>query len=180
MTTAIAQKERLFSFPHPVNEYSARLVAGGVVILASATVLLGYFAGDGWNWLMVPLAYGFLARVLTGPKLSPLGLFVTRWLVPKLGNPNKPAAGPPKRFAQLLGLGFSTTAAVLALAFGLTGASYVALGMLIGAATLESVFAFCVGCRTFNLLMRLKVIPASVCADCADFEARKGRFAAQS
>ena len=27
----------------------------------------------GWYWLLIPLAYGFWARVLTGPKLSPLG-----------------------------------------------------------------------------------------------------------
>lgn len=177
MATRTAAGERFFSFPHPVNEVSARFVAGGVVILASAAVLLGHYAG--WYWLMAPLAYGFLARVLTGPKLSPLGLFVTKWLVPKLGNPNKPVAGPPKRFAQALGLGFSTTALVLHFGFGLTGAAWVVLGMLIGAALLESVLAFCVGCRIFAVLMRLGVIPKSVCADCADFEARSRRLTAQ-
>ena len=29
---------RLFSFPNPVNEVSARLVAGGVVLLCLATI----------------------------------------------------------------------------------------------------------------------------------------------
>ncbi len=177
MTANAAARERLFSFPHPVNEVAARFVAGGVVIFTSAAVLLGHYAG--WHWMMVPLAYGFLARVLTGPKLSPLGLFVTKWLVPKLGNPNKAVAGPPKRFAQLLGLGFSTTALVLHFGFGLTGAAWVVLGMLIGAAFLESVFAFCLGCRIFGVLMRVGVIPQSVCADCADFDARNRRPAPQ-
>ncbi|HLM49701.1 MAG TPA: DUF4395 family protein, partial [Solirubrobacteraceae bacterium] len=59
----------LFSFPNPVNEVSARLVAAGVVAMAVAALL-------GPRWLLVPLAYGFVARVLTGPTLSPLGQLV--------------------------------------------------------------------------------------------------------
>ena len=35
-------------------------------------------------WILVVLAYGFVARVLTGPTLSPLGQFVTRVLTPRL------------------------------------------------------------------------------------------------
>ena len=35
-------------------------------------------------WVLVPLVYGFLARVLTGPRLSPLGQFVTRVVTPRL------------------------------------------------------------------------------------------------
>ena len=62
----------LFEFPNPVNEVSARLVAGGVVILGRLTIALDQ------PWLMVVLAYGFVARVLTGPTLSPLGQLVTR------------------------------------------------------------------------------------------------------
>ncbi|MDX6468332.1 MAG: hypothetical protein QOF75_135, partial [Gaiellaceae bacterium] len=47
---------RLFSFPDPVNETSARLVAGGVVVLAVVT--LAFQQG----WLIPVLAYGFVAR----------------------------------------------------------------------------------------------------------------------
>ena len=53
----------LFSFPDPVNEASARLVAGGVTLLALLTIVTG------WRSLAVAIAYGFLARVLTGPTL---------------------------------------------------------------------------------------------------------------
>lgn len=151
----------LFSFPDPVNEVSARLVAGGVVILAVATIALDQ------PWLTVPLAYGFLARVLTGPKLSPLGQLVTRVITPALGR-DKPVSGPPKRFAQGMGLTFSTTAAVLALGFGQRGAAYVVLGLLVAAATLESVFAYCLGCKVFGLLMRAGVVPEEVCERCSD------------
>ena len=44
---------------------------------------------------------------------------------------------------------FSVTAAVLALAAGDTGAAYVVLGLLTVAATLESVFGLCLGCKAF-------------------------------
>ncbi len=175
--TAAEIKEPLFSFPHPVNEYSARFVATGVVIWTVSTVLLTHFADPNFKWLMVPLAYGFIARVLTGPKLSPLGLFVTKVLVPRLGW-NKPVAGPPKRFAQGMGVGFSVTAAVLAIGFGELGASFIVLGMLTGAASLEAGLNFCLGCKIFGVLMKFGVIPDSVCADCADFEARNRRQAA--
>jgi hypothetical protein len=64
---------RLFRFPNPVNETSARLVAAGVVAQCVAFVALRQW------WVLVPLAYGFVARVLTGPRLSPLGQFATAW-----------------------------------------------------------------------------------------------------
>ena len=89
----------LFSFPHPVNEVAARMVAGMVVLLSVAIITLDL------PWLLIVLAYGFLARVLTGPTLSSMGLLVTRVLVPLLGDPVRPVAGPPKRFAQGRGTG---------------------------------------------------------------------------
>ena len=53
--------------------------------------------------LLVLLTYGFVARVLTGPTLSPLGQFVTRVLTPRLPFAPKLVPGPPKRFAQAIG-----------------------------------------------------------------------------
>ncbi|GLH96428.1 DUF4395 domain-containing protein [Phytohabitans aurantiacus] len=156
----------LFSFPNPVNEVSARLVAGGVVILSGATIVLDQ------PWLTAVIAYGFVARVLTGPTLSPLGQLVTRVITPRLPVAAKPVAGPPKRFAQGMGAVLTVTAAVLALGFGQVGAAYVVLGMVIVAATLESVFAFCVGCKVFAGLMRLGWIPEAVCAECNDIWSR--------
>jgi hypothetical protein len=155
-------REKFFSFPDPVNEVSARLVAGGVVLLCLVTIIAQL------PWLTLLIALGFLARVLTGPKLSPLGLLVTRWLTPRLGFEARYVPGPPKRFAQGIGLVFSTTAAVLAIGFGLDTAAYVVLGLLACAATLESVFGLCLGCKAFAVLMKLGVIPQEVCERCAD------------
>jgi hypothetical protein len=39
------------------------------------------------------------------------------------------------------------------------------------AATLESVFAFCIGCQVFAGLMRVGVIPDEVCERCANLGA---------
>ena len=69
---------KFFSFPNPVNETSARIVAGGAVIMGIAFVL----SGNGW--VLLPLTYGFIARVLTGPRLSPLGRLATQVLTPRL------------------------------------------------------------------------------------------------
>jgi hypothetical protein len=152
----------LFSFPNPVNEVSARLVAGGVVVMSACAI------GFRQPWLIVVIAYGFVARVLTGPSLSPLGQLVTRVITPRLHAAARPVAGPPKRFAQGVGVAFSVSAAILALGFGETEAAYALLGVLIAAATLESVFGLCLGCRVFAVLMRLGVVPEEVCLRCAD------------
>lgn len=41
-------------------------------------------------WLTLVIAYGFVARVLTGPTLSPLGQLVTRGITPVLRVAAKP------------------------------------------------------------------------------------------
>lgn len=151
--------ERLFSFPDPVNEVAARCVAAGVVVMGVVGV-----ATD-WLWVVALLAYGFLARVLTGPTLSPLGQLATRVVVPRLPATSRPVPGPPKRFAQAIGAAFSLTALVLTL-LGEHTAARVVLGLLVVAATLESVFRVCLGCRAFALLIRAGLIPETVCARC--------------
>jgi hypothetical protein len=152
----------LLSFPNPVNEISARLVAGGVVLLCVAAI------ASGSPWLVAAIAYGFVARVLTGPRLSPLGQLVTRVITPRLGLAPRYVAGPPKRFAQGIGAVLSVAAAVLAIGFGQRVPADVLLGLVIVAATLESVFAFCLGCKIFAVLMRLGIVPEEVCERCVD------------
>jgi hypothetical protein len=149
----------LFSFPNPVNEFSARFVAGMVVILTIATILTENQFVAGF------LLYGFLARVATGPTLSPIGLLATRVIVPALGNPTKLVAGPPKRFAQTVGLAFSATAFVM-LMLDFILVFQITLAILVVFALLESVAGFCAGCFVFSYLMKWKIIPQSVCESC--------------
>jgi hypothetical protein len=155
----------LLSFPNPVNEKAARVVAGGVLVLSIVTL------ATSWWWLLIPLAYGFWARVLTGPTLSPLGWTAQNVIAPRLGE-RRPVPGPPKRFAQALGTLFSTSALVLALVLGAHTAAAVVLGLLIVAAGLESIGGYCLGCTVFGLLMRTGLVPESVCLECADISAR--------
>ena len=88
----------ILGFPDPVNEKAARAVAGQVLTVAVATLALSVFVGTTWLWLVGALAVGFLARVLTGPTLSPFGQLATRVIAPRLGRPTF-VAGAPKRFA---------------------------------------------------------------------------------
>jgi len=138
------------------------LVAGGVVLLSLATIVFDQ------PWVTAVIAYGFVARVLSGPTLSPLGQLVTRVITPRLGVAPKLVPGPPKRFAQGMGAVMSSTAAVLALGLDRHGTAYVVLGFLVIAATLESVFAYCLGCRIFGLLMRTGLIPVEACDQCSN------------
>ena len=149
----------LFSFPNPVNEFSARFVAGMVSILTIATILTENQFVAGF------LLYGFLARVATGPTLSPMGLLATRVIVPALGNPTKLVAGPPKRFAQTIGLVFSATAFIM-LMLDFVLIFQIILSILVIFALLESLAGFCAGCFVFNYLMEWKIIPQSVCESC--------------
>jgi hypothetical protein len=148
-----------FTFPNPVNEVSARLVAAGVVLMVAAILA-------GQHWVLVPLAYGFAARVASGPRFSPLGLLVTKVITPRLHVTPKLVPGPPKRFAQAIGAGLSASALISWAAFGNTTVALVLVAAIGVAATLESVFAYCIGCKVFALLMRVGVIPPEVCEAC--------------
>jgi hypothetical protein len=103
----------VFSFPNPVNEVSARLVAAGVVVMCLATLAL-----------------------------------------------------------EGIGATLSVAALVAWLTFDDVPAAYVFIAMIAIAATLESVFGYCLGCKIFAVLMRVGVIPESACAECNDIWSR--------
>jgi len=152
-------------FPNPVNDTSARIVAAGAVVMGA------HFVATGNGWILVPLTYGFIARVLSGPKFSPLGRIATQVITPRIKVQHRFVAGPPKRFAQGVGATFSIVASVLMLSGADTAARVVIAG-LVGAAFLESAFAVCLGCIMFGWLMRAGVIPEDVCKECNNFSAR--------
>jgi hypothetical protein len=155
---------RLFSFPDPVNELAARTVAAGVLAMAATALAAGL------PWMLVPLTYGFWARVLTGPTLSPLGQLATRVVAPRLGPP-RPTPGPPKRFAQAIGATLTTVASVVCLTAGWEWARWL-VALLVVAAGLEAAFGLCLGCRAFALLVRTGILRSAACEDCADLSRR--------
>ncbi|MGO8055979.1 DUF4395 family protein, partial [Rhizobium leguminosarum] len=87
-----------------------------------------------------------------------LGQLATRVIAPRLGDPVL-VPGPPKRFAQSVGLTTTTVAAVAAIGFGWTSLAFLLIAVLLVFALLESVIGFCAGCWAFGVLMRLGAIP---------------------
>lgn len=150
----------LIGFPHPVNETSARVVAGGVVSMVAVTLAFDQ------PWMLFPLTYGFAARVLTGPRLSPLGQLATRVVTPRLPVQHRYVPGPPKRLAQGVGLALSGTSLVLYYGFGRKRPAYGLLAALGAAAALESLAGICLACRMFPTLMRLGLVPETTCSKC--------------
>src|SRR5690349_17938434 len=101
----------LFTFPNPVNEVAARVVAAGVLLLSVVALMLSLAVDTRWLWLTALLAYGFVARVLAGPTLSPLGQLASRVIAPRIAPANY-VPGPPKRFAQGMGATITVAAVV--------------------------------------------------------------------
>ena len=154
-----------FPFPNPVNETSARLVAAGVVLISTTFLLTNS------TIVLVALTYGFAARVAAGPTFSPLATIATRVITPRLNLNHKFVPGPPKRFAQTIGLTFAATALALTL-LGFSTAAQLVIAALIVAAFLEAAFAICLGCIAFSFLMKLGAIPQSVCESCNNITLR--------
>jgi len=155
---------KIFAFPNPVNEKAARCVAIGVVTMGVV------FITTVWIPLLAVLAYGFLARVCAGPRFSPLGQLATRAVAPRLGEARL-VPGPPKRFAQLVGLVFSATALGLALG-GFHGPARIVIVALVVAASLEGFLGYCLGCKIFSLGIRIGIVPERICLECADISRR--------
>ena len=151
--------KEIFSFPEIVNDYAARTVAGFIFTLAV------FYIQTQNIYILIFITYGFLARVLTGPSLSPLALLVTKIIIPKIGNPQLECPGPPKRFAQTIGLVFSASALYLALNGSLQIALYV-ISILAVFALLESLLGFCAGCFVFKQMMTAGLIPQEICDRC--------------
>ena len=149
----------IFSFPETINEYAARMVAGFIVILS-----LAYLYSHN-IYLLAFMVYGFLARVMAGPSLSPIALLVTKILIPKIGNPYAECPGPPKRFAQFVGLVFTSSAFYFVMR-GQTTTAYLLIGILAIFASLESIMGFCAGCWFFKQMMKWGWIPQRVCEKC--------------
>ena len=74
-----------FSFPETINDVSARLVALFIVIITSVTIFFIMKESIIGIYFCFFLTYGFLARTLSGPKISPIALVVTKLMVPNLG-----------------------------------------------------------------------------------------------
>jgi hypothetical protein len=166
---------RISRFPNIVDEVAVRLIAGVVLVLGVVAL-----ATQQW-WLYLVLAADFVLRAGWGPSASPIAQLVRRWVRPRVSTAPRYTAGPPKRFAAVIGAVLTVAASVLWLAGATLPVVVIGVVMVVFPA-LESLAGVCVGCIVFGWLMRLGVIPESVCLECADIsrrtKAREGAAAA--
>jgi hypothetical protein len=156
---------RISRFPNIVDEVAVRLIAGVVLVLGVVAL-----ATQQW-WLYLVLAADFVLRAGWGPSASPIAQLVRRWIRPRVSAAPRYTAGPPKRFAAAIGAVLTVTASVLWLAGTTVPVVVIGVVMVVFPA-LESLGGICVGCIAFGWLMRLGVIPESVCLECADISRR--------
>jgi hypothetical protein len=143
----------------------------GIVLIAGVAILAqpspNAIAFDR-SILFFYLVYEFLAQVLFGSKLSLLCLLANRLLIPSFNLKPKFSSPSPKRFAQGIGLFLTTIASILYFGFGLNNGADALLRCLMIAATLEFAFGFCLGCKIFQILIKLGLLPSENCPSCSE------------
>ncbi len=159
-----------FTFPDPVNDYAARCTAALVVTLAVVTIAA---PAPVVPWLVAILAIGFALRVAAGPRFSPFGRLSVHVLAPRVSSEPRLVAGPPKRFAQGVGLAVSAVTLLLVVA-GFIVAGKILLLVLVAAALAEAALGFCLGCWMYARLQRAGVIAEDSCVECGDIWSRPG------
>jgi hypothetical protein len=167
----------LWWFPPVVNDRAARTTAMLVVALSAVTLVFSWTGvGTVAVILNVLLLAGFVLRVLAGPRFDPFGRLSVRWLARRVFGDPVMTAGPPKRFAQGIGVVFSGVSLVLRVVGGavggatggggLTVAADVVLLLLVVAASLEGFAGYCLGCRIFSQLQTWGIVSQDIRADC--------------
>jgi hypothetical protein len=154
------------TFPRTVDDVTVRLIAAEVLALSSLALLTGQ------AWVLGLLAADFTVRAAFGPVLSPLARFAAVVVRPRIPAAPRPTPGPPKRFAAAIGAVLTIGATVAFYAAGWPTVTWAITAVMVAFPLLEAAFGLCVGCIAFSLLMRLGVIPRTVCEECADITLR--------
>ena len=137
----------VFSFPSTVENTTTRTVASLVAILALVTIVLGITGSGITGWMILVLVGGYVARVFTGTTLCPFSHLSMRVIIPAAKLRQKHVDGPPKRFAQKIGLGLTVAATLLNLVN--PSVALILVGVVLVCEVLEAVAGFCVGCFVY-------------------------------
>jgi hypothetical protein len=100
----------------------------------------------------------FAWGTFAGVKRHPYGLFFKAAIRPRLKAPTELEDPTPPTFAQGVGFFITLAGLLLSLIPGLQLALPIAAGLAFIAAFLNSVFAYCLGCQIYLLLVRLGVL----------------------
>ncbi|SDT09160.1 protein of unknown function [Mucilaginibacter mallensis] len=126
-----------------INENKARLTAFFVLVLSVVYLVTGF-------WLIIAfLLFDFALRSFNLGKYSVLG-FLSDAIIKQLKIKNKPVDRAPKRFAAMVGLGF-TVAILISIFFDQTIIAVSLATVLSLFALLEAFFAFCAGCHVYSI-----------------------------
>lgn len=125
------------------------LVTIGVWLTGHTLVATVLFAA-----ITVVFAWGAFA----GVRRHPYGLFFKAVIRPRLKPPTELEDPTPPTFAQGVGLVITLAGLVLSLIPGLQLALPIAAGLAFIAAFLNSVFAYCLGCQIYLLLVRAGIL----------------------
>lgn len=142
-----------------IDPRGPRFTAAITAALLLVVAVLGFGGADLAAWLLLTaLAALFAWGAVAGVRRHPFGLLFTRFVRPRLAPPAELEDPRPPTFAQ--GVGFAVTiAGVLLGAFGVELAVPIAASLAFVAAFLNAVFAYCLGCQLYLLLVRARVIP---------------------
>jgi hypothetical protein len=101
----------------------------------------------------------FAVSALVSLQRSPYSVFFAKVVRPRIGAPAELEDSRPPRFAQVVGLVF-TSAALVALLAGATTVAYVATVFALVAALLNASVGLCLGCELYLALRRLTPVRA--------------------
>ncbi len=135
-----------------IDPRGPRFAAAVTSVVLAGTLLAGPQLGLP---LLAVQAFAFGAGALLGLRYQPYGWVFRHYIRPRLEEPADLEDERPPRFAQAVGFGFALLAIAGALA-GLDALFYVAAGFALGAALLNAVFDFCLGCELYLFGMRLR------------------------
>ncbi len=155
----------LSRFPRTVDDVTVRVIAAEVLLIAVLAIATGQ------AWLYAVLAVDFVLRSVIGPPASPFARLASV-IRPQVHARPRPTPGPPKRFAAAIGAVLTVGATLAYYGLGWHPLTWVLGAIMVVFPLLEAGLGICAGCIVFSGLMRLGVIPRSVCEECADITRR--------
>ena len=139
------------SQPTQVDPRGLRVVAG-ITAVVLALVLV---TPEPVNVVLLAVQVAvFAVAALIGLPQSPYSIFFAQVVRPRIGPPAELEDSRPPRFAQVVGLGF-TTVALIAFLAGATTVGLIATALALVAALLNASIGLCLGCELYLALRRL-------------------------
>lgn len=130
----------------------------GVLLLITIALQLLFPTSPAATILLAIITAIFAWGAFAGVQRHPYGLFFKKFVRPRLAPPTELEDPTPPTFAQ--GVGFVITGAGLLLHLaGVPYALVIAASAAFIAAFLNSVFAYCLGCQIYLLLVRARILP---------------------